>query len=502
MEQTNKPDKIDDSTAPGQEEHNFRHFLSQLKNFLVGVVAITEGTDVQGTVAGIKKDVSFRGHSAWILMFSVFIASIGLNVNSTAVVIGAMLISPLMGPILGIGLSVGTNDWDTLVRSLKNFAIMIVIGLLTSTLYFFITPLKEVQAELLARTKPTSLDVLIALFGGFAGIIAGSRREKSNVIPGVAIATALMPPLCTAGYGLATGNLNFFFGAFYLFFINSVFISIATLITVRALHFPKINFLDHDRERRIKRYILIFTIIVILPSAFIFWNVVKEARFKAAAIVYIEDNFKFETSEVINKTITYSDTLSRIDVYVIGDEIPQKTIEDLRLKMYDYGLVQKGGFWQSKVLGMTDNTMLKIHQSRNNTDELMEEINYLSNNLGEQVRTGIIEDLFERNERLLEIKSKEIDSLQKIIHQTSKDTIPFNDIKAELKVQFERLEKVAYAPVIESHFADSVMIDTIPTFLVEWNRNTWRSLKRENEAKMANWLKVRLKLDTVRVIEY
>jgi uncharacterized hydrophobic protein (TIGR00271 family) len=203
----------------------FGHFWIALKRLYNHIFGFEEGTDILSTIEGIKRDIVFRGHTAWILIFSILIASIGLNVNSTAVIIGAMLISPLMGPILGVGLSIGIFDFNTFVKSLKNFGIAILISLITSTLYFIITPLDIEQSEILARTKPTLLDVLVALFGGFAGIIAGSRKEKSNVIPGVAIATALMPPLCTAGYGLANLKFDYFLGAFYLF-LSTLFLSV------------------------------------------------------------------------------------------------------------------------------------------------------------------------------------------------------------------------------------------------------------------------------------
>ena len=181
--------------------------------------------DEMETIDYISKNVEFKGANLWILIFAILVASVGLNVNSTAVIIGAMLISPLMGPIMGVGLAAGINDFELLKKSLKNLGIAIAISIITSTIYFSFTPLNDAQSELLARTEPSIWDVLIALFGGLAGIVAGSRKEKSNAIPGVAIATALMPPLCTAGYGLATGNVYYFFGAFYLFFINSVFSS-------------------------------------------------------------------------------------------------------------------------------------------------------------------------------------------------------------------------------------------------------------------------------------
>jgi uncharacterized hydrophobic protein (TIGR00271 family) len=194
-----------------------------------------EKEDFNTVITGIESGISFRGTNLWILIFAIFVASLGLNVNSTAVIIGAMLISPLMGPIMGIGLGIGINDPLLLRRAISNFAIATIVALTTSTIFFLLSPLNDAHSEILARTSPNIYDVLIALFGGFAGIIATSTRQKGNVIPGVAIATALMPPLCTAGYGLATWQMNFFLGAFYLFIINTVFIALATLLIVRLL---------------------------------------------------------------------------------------------------------------------------------------------------------------------------------------------------------------------------------------------------------------------------
>ena len=211
---------------------------------------IRHDKDEEGTIENIKKAIEFKGENLWALICAIFIASVGLNTNSTAVIIGAMLISPLMGPIVGTGLAVGINDFQLLKTSLKNLLISVIASIITSTIYFSLTPLSEVQSELLARTNPTIFDVLIALFGGIAGIVANTRREKSNLLPGVAIATALMPPLCTAGYGLATGNFLFFLGAFYLFFINSVFICIATIFIVQYLHFKEVEYVEPQRQKK------------------------------------------------------------------------------------------------------------------------------------------------------------------------------------------------------------------------------------------------------------
>ena len=216
----------------------FRLLWKKIKEY----TQLREDTDYEATVDYISKSVVFRGMNVWILVFAIIVASVGLNVNSTAVIIGAMLISPLMGPISGIGLAIGILDDDLLRKSLKNLGIMVLISLVASTFYFLISPLGDAQSELLARTRPTIFDVFIAFFGGLAGIVAISRKSQSiTVISGVAIATALMPPLCTAGFGLATLQLKYFFGAFYLFFLNSFFIALATFLTVKYLRYPLVS---------------------------------------------------------------------------------------------------------------------------------------------------------------------------------------------------------------------------------------------------------------------
>ena len=226
----------------------WRRALAILRPLVIDRLLIRDLSDPNATIDGIKKDIEFRGFNLWILVFSIVIASIGLNVDSTAVVIGAMLISPLMGPIMGFGLGVGINDAATVRKSLVNIGVAAGIAILSSALYFLISPIDEAGSELFARTNPTFLDVLVALFGGLTGILAGSRKEKSNVIPGVAIATALMPPLCTAGFGLANGEWEYFFGAFYLFLINAILIATATTLVVRYLNFPKATHVDPERE--------------------------------------------------------------------------------------------------------------------------------------------------------------------------------------------------------------------------------------------------------------
>ena len=194
--------------------------------------------DTAAAERSIRNNIEFKGPNAWILAVAVIIASVGLNVNSIPVVIGAMLISPLMGPIFGLGLGLGVCDIQLIKSSGKNLLVMVSISLAVAFLYFVITPLSlSNPTELLARTSPTFYDVMIALFGGFAGILEQCRKDKGTVFSGVAIATALMPPLCTAGYGLACGELSYFLGALYLFVINCTFIMLATYAGVKYFKF-------------------------------------------------------------------------------------------------------------------------------------------------------------------------------------------------------------------------------------------------------------------------
>lgn len=237
----------------------------------------------------IKKDLIFKGTNIWILVFAIIVASVGLNINSTAVIIGAMLISPLMGPINGMGYSLATYNFPLFRKALKHFSFAVLASLVASTAYFSISPISTAHSELLARTSPTIYDVLIALFGGLAGIVAISSRHKGNVIPGVAIATALMPPLCTAGYGLATGHFDFFFGAIYLFTINTVFIAISSVVISQILKFPIRTLVDDLQKKKVNRWISATIILVLIPSIYFGYNLVEKERFMENATKYIEN---------------------------------------------------------------------------------------------------------------------------------------------------------------------------------------------------------------------
>ena len=298
---------------------------------------LLEGSEAHETVIEvIKAGVVFRGTNLWILIFAIFIASLGLNVNSTAVIIGAMLISPLMGPIMGMGLASGINDIELLRRSVFNYLIATSVALATSTIYFILSPLNDAHSEILARTSPNIYDVLIALFGGLAGILATSSKNKGNVLPGVAIATALMPPLCTAGYGMATLKWDFFFGAFYLFIINTVFIALATLITVRLLHFPYVQFPDKKAHLRTKRILALVVICTLLPSLYFGYDMVERNKFLKRANYFVETEAFFPNNYLLNKNINAKTKTIRLTFG--GEEIQSEKIDSIKKRLIKYDL--------------------------------------------------------------------------------------------------------------------------------------------------------------------
>jgi uncharacterized hydrophobic protein (TIGR00271 family) len=456
-----------------------------LWRFILHTVNLREGADIKGTIERIEKDIDFKGANLWILICSIIIASIGLNVNSIPAIIGAMLISPLMGPILGLGLSIGTYDWGPLKRSLKALGVTVFASVLTSYIYFSISPLKEIQVELLSRTKPTILDVMIALFGGIAGIVAGSRSVNNNVIPGVAIATALMPPLCTAGFGLATGNYAFFLGAIYLFFINSVFICLATILVVRFMRFPLASWVDQKKKKQAQFYITFIVLLVAIPSGVIFWEVIKESVFTRNAQKFISEEVIFEDCEIINQQFTYTDSTSTIEIFLIGATVNQDEQKRVTALLPKYEL---------------NNTELIFYQNKDASNE----IESMAGKVSKELRIGIIEDLYEKNAEILENKDTRISFLEDRLIGYERDSLPLNSVRKEVYIQYEHLEKFSLAFTID--FDKSGTRDTIPTGLIKWddyiNQHKRRSLKADQETKLRDWLKVRLQLDTLRIITY
>ncbi len=414
--------------------------------------------DEQLTVETIRNGVEFKGANLWILIFATFIASLGLNVNSTAVIIGAMLISPLMGPIMGVGLAIGQNDFELLKRSLKNYLVATLFSVITATLYFSFTPLNEVQSELLARTSPTIYDVFIALFGGMAGIVALSTKEKGNVIPGVAIATALMPPLCTAGFGLATGNLLYFLGAFYLYFINSVFISLATVIGVRVMHFQLKAFVDKEREKMVKRYIVLIALGTMIPAVYLTYGIVKETFYQSAANHFISKEMDFPETQVLDRKISY-DT-KEIRVVLIGKEVPEDRIVEARSKLKDYKL---------------NNTKLVVFQGVNNSTA------DISN-----IRSMVMEDFYRNSEKELASQKQKIDSLEKIVQLHKETGMADMKIASEMKVLFPAVNTLAITQTLKLNI-EAVQTDTVTYVILGCEKAPSATEKK----KMSEWLKTR-----------
>lgn len=337
------------------------------------------------SIDSFKRNVDFKGTNLWVLIFAIFIACIGLNVNSTAVIIGAMLISPLMGPIMGFGLAISINDFMLLKRSLRNLAVAVFISICTSTLYFFLSPISDAQSELLARTSPNVYDVLVALFGGLAGVVAGTRKEKSNVIPGVAIATTLLPPLCTVGYGITTGEWGFVLGAFYLFIINCVFISLSVILIVRFLQFPKISFIN-DRERiRVRNYIWIVTLLTLLPSIYFAYRLVQKNIYTKNAQRYIEHEMQFSEATLLRQKIDPS--LRKIELVYVGIAVADSIMAGKKEQLPKYELegteinIRQIGITDSSRIALLKETMTPGTQSAELTKANAERIQELENQL-------------------------------------------------------------------------------------------------------------------------
>ena len=299
-------------------------------------VIMQDMEDEQEIVKQITSGISFRGANLWVLIFAIFIASLGLNVNSTAVIIGAMLISPLMGPIIGMGLAMGINDLNLMRRAVKNFGVATLISVLTAMVYFLITPLGEAQSELLARTSPTIYDVLIATFGGAAGILALCTKGKGNVIPGVAIATALMPPLCTAGYGLATGHILYFLGAFYLFFINTVFISLATYAGVRLMHFHRLEFQNPALAKKAQRIVAGIAIVTMIPATIMTIGIVRRSIFDNKMNSFVKTELSQPGTQVLSSSIDEDKQV--LNIVAVGRAISDSAEAAAKKRMEQYGL--------------------------------------------------------------------------------------------------------------------------------------------------------------------
>lgn len=416
----------------------------------------------------IREGVSFRGTTMVILILAILIASLGLNTNSTAVIIGAMLISPLMGPIIGVGLGIGIQDFELLKQSLRNLAMAAIFSVAASTLYFLISPVSEGHSELLARTQPTIYDVLIGFFGGGAGIVAIGSRNKGNVIPGVAIATALMPPLCTVGYGLATWQMHYFFGALYLFLINSIFICLATFIGIKMMKFKPVDTACTDRARRVRRWVYIISILCLLPSIYLTWSMLRQSRFEINASNFVSQECVFPDTHVLSSTAHWSRSGSTLSITLIGAPLPQDSLlMALNSQLRHYGL---------------EGTQLSIIQG--------------SNGITNSEYTGSVRDLYEMSQATITRQQQMIDSLRSIVSAAESSDTVAGSMAPELSVIFPQVSSIS---ISRNVFADirTAKLDTINVALVSF-KEPLSAAKRE---ELERYLEARLQLKRVDVVE-
>ena len=441
-------------------------FWNNLKAQISSIASLSEHIDTFQAEKAIRNSIYFRGPNVWILVFSIIIASVGLNVNSIPVIIGAMLISPLLGPIFGIGLGLGINDTGLLKSSLKNILVMMLISLVASFLYFLITPLNlSNPTELLARTNPTIYDVLIALFGGFAGIFELSRKEKGTVFSGVAIATALMPPLCTAGFGLANGNLMYFIGALYLFTINCIFIILATYLTVKYMKFEQYEYKDERTGKRARRLITIVTAIVVVPSIWSAIVMVRENTFNQDVAEFINMNKNLYSGYIMDYKVEHRKG-SRVEVYFTGEPLSASEKNNFLESAKEFGL-------------KPEQVIIKEHALVEGTGE-----------------AEILKGIYERTDNEITRREAEIKKLEDELKLLHASDIPYSQITREAVNQYPELKSLFVArgaEVRSSDFKESDGLLAVAT--------TTRPLSDEQKLRLKNWLRIRLGIENVTLYE-
>lgn len=460
--------------------------LGFMYSLLKETLDFSHNTDKESTLISIKNDISIKGATAWILICSIFVASVGLNANSIPVVIGAMLISPLMGPILGFGMSIAINDLETLKKSLLNFIIMVVLSIVTAYLFFAFFPLREESSELLSRTKPDIRDILIAFFGGLALIIAKTKKGTiSSVIYGVAIATALMPPLCTVGFGLATGNFDFAGGAMYLFMINTLYIVLATYIVIKILRFPMINYANSKKRKFIARLVTFFSILMIIPALDTFFGVLNESNFNSSANEFL----KIELDGLKNK-----DYLERTAIKTYDSNKNQKEYswpwndKESKIVLNTFGLDPIS----SQTINLL-NAQIKKYPSLSLTKIIVNQ-QVIENDFKEQKR--FLTELRYRDSIDLENKNQEIKILKQkldILEIKKKNNDLFRSITEEVKINYSDIIDFSFEKIIK-YKSDGA--DTIPVFKAKWSKNVSNEFIDVQESKIKKWIKFKLTNDS------
>ena len=445
-----------------------KRFINQIKD----ITNLADHVNIPAAQNYIVSNIDIKGTNIWILTFAIIMGSVGLNVNSIPVVIGAMLISPLMGPIMGVGLALGINDTILLKRSFKNLLIMTGVSIIASSIFFLITPLDlEKPTELLARTNPTIYDVIIALFGGFAVIVEVCKKERGTAIAGAAIATALMPPLCTAGFGIANGNIGFFLGAFYLYFINSVFIALATFLTVRYLQFPMVHFSDKVKQKKVNQSITIFTIILIIPSIYSAIIVIQENRFNQHAKKFISENRNMANSYIFDYKISHrAGKKSHIDISIAGEVLKPKELDMLKNKLADFNI---------------EEDQLTINQ--NNTFDP-----------NSSLESQLAKDIFRKNEQEIKERENTIKEIKKELQSFTNKILPSEQIAKEIRAQYPKLISITLArgERINTDAGTEVNGEEVIAILKLESHLTLLEHK-----KLEEWLSVRLDIPNIRIIE-
>lgn len=431
------------------------------KQQFLDIVNIKDYVDTEAAAQSIRSNIFFKGPNAWILAFSIVIASVGLNVNSIPVIIGAMLISPLMGPIFGVGLGLGTSDMSLIKDSIRNLLIMVAISLVASTLYFLITPLSLTNpTELLARTNPTIYDVLIALFGGFAGIFEQCRKAKGTVFSGVAIATALMPPLCTAGFGLASGNLAYFIGAFYLFAINCLFITLATYITVKYLKFREVEFSDAAIQHRTKKVITVTMVLFLIPSIWSAAIMIKQTNFEQKVTSFVEKNKVIGNAFIYDHKISHNDG-SKVEIFFTGELLSESHRNNIYEKAKEFDL-------------SPDCIIINEHISKKEDD------------------SELIKSIYERSDEQIRLLREENAKLQQQVELSSAKTLPYVQLTREIKSSYQGIKEVTLSRGA-TVTADSLKMQELIVAVVK----TEKPLAAEEVIRLTEWLKIRLSAENI-----
>lgn len=443
------------------------NFWNSLKSDIKAITNISDHIDTDAAARSIRSNVAFRGPNVWILAFSIIIASVGLNVNSTAVIIGAMLISPLMGPIIGIGLGLGVNDTKLIRVGLKNLLVMVGISLMASFLYFLMTPLKLANpTELLSRTNPTIYDVIIALFGGAAGLLEISRKEKGTVLSGVAIATALMPPLCTAGYGLASWHISYFFGALMLFIINGVFIIIATYLMSKILGFPEYEFLDAKQARRTRSLVTLVFVLVTIPSILSAITMIRSNKFAQDAERFVSENKMLDSGYIYDYDID-THKGGKISLYIAGNMLDENEKSRLRLSAKDHGIDPERVEFYAHQIAPNEN---------GSADKL-------------------VRDIYARTDSEIGKRDAQIRMLEMELSKYKQKEIPYTQISREIVSQYPQVKEIYI-----SRGADVTTDSLYSKDCILVVAKTQRALGDEAKLRMTEFLKARLNDTTVVVI--